>query len=157
MRRKGGFLAAYLTCCGLLLPGLGCAIAADVFNPDLLPGVLAPSDGVILVALNNDTDFPAQFAFAVANNPTDAPPVETVPVNAGEVSNRVYDCPINLIQPIGVAILAGDAGIAIEYTAEPLFEEDIDCGDVIEIRIIQSGNGAAEGDFGLRVRVIPGR
>jgi len=164
MRRRSlyGVLIAGVV---LVAAGAGCAVLTDVFNPDTFPAFAAPDPGVVIVALNNDSDFPAVIFAGVSRDSAIATiDYATVNVNANETSNRVYNCPLTLVSagpPDGGtgALVLGPGGEVFEvaYNGGPILSNDFSCGDVIEIRLIQNGNGAEAEDYALQLIVRPGR
>ncbi len=175
-RRLSWLIAGFL-----VLPLGGCALVTDVLAPGLPlelgldPATIKPQQGVVMVAFNNTTRFPAEFfAYAVGNtqNLTATAHNFSAQVEAGQQQNEVLDCPVALIspgsldasfQPVTTAVNVGGAtgtqGVTatVTYTGPAVTEPDAySCGDVIEIRL--SATGAADTPtYSVSVRVIRGR
>jgi hypothetical protein len=162
----------------VLAPLTGCQIPADLINPDLITSLgfdvesISPSAGRIVVAFNNEASSPADFFIAVSDDPAD--PLSNVigaPVTnvaAGETVNRVFDCPVGVITPglpnaegtTGTAAInvQTGAGIAVLYNGSTIVSgRDFRCGDVVEIRLVQTGDGAAAADYAIVVTIRAGR
>jgi hypothetical protein len=180
---RSGFRALALGGCGLLLlPALGCAFAADLINPDFLrqvgfdPATIVSPPGKVVVAFTNDTDQTATFyayvAEEVLGDQVSSGSSLTGVVAAGTTSSRAVDCPFEFLSPgrlgadLGVssdAALVGDATgqETVAYAGTPLsLGLDFVCGDLIEIRLTQTGGGDdqdAQTQYDLRVQVHPGR
>ena len=89
---------------------------------------------------------------------------------AGEVWIASFECPVYSITPGRLTADGGfdDTAITVvgtegqtndlTYTgAAPQSDLDYTCGDVIEIRLLQVGEGGAAADFLIQVFVRPGR
>jgi len=141
---------------------LGCALATDFINPDVLsalgiePLALLPPPARVMLVYNNETDFEASFLVTVSDDTAD-PTSNARSINAtlqpNEVIANVLECPLGVITPgtasadfttgtVAVQVTAA-AGTGVEandvtYNGAPLvFGDDFQCGDVIEIRAIQ--------------------
>ena len=167
--------------CGLLLlPALGCAFAADLVNPDFLrqvgfdPATVVPPAGKVVVAFTNDTDQSATFYAYVAEEVLDDQVIAgvnlTSAVPSGMTGSEAVDCPFEFIAPgrLGADLSASaDAAVVgdvagqetVAYEGTPLvMGVDFVCGDLIEIRLIQTGGeDQAQAQYALRVQVYPGR
>ncbi len=152
-------------------PLAGCAVLFDTLNPDLFtsfgldPDALLGPPGRIVIAVVNDTDLPLEANIGVSNqaNPTFTEGSLFARVPPNEVSNAVEDCPVTLIVPgeiVGegggeadpaITIITAEGEMNVEYTGAPLTAQDFKCGDVIEIRVQQTGDA----EFEIRVTVIP--
>lgn len=152
----------------------GCAILGDVFNSDFLSGIGLDPDvfsgppGKTVLALRNESDFPAQFNIVDFRNGEG----DTVPptvVDAGATASVVLDCPISFLSlgqltdmgvdnMMGIEVFAA-ATVPVPYAAGVLQSGvQFRCGDVIEILLSQPGAaGMAATDFAVTTRVIPGR
>lgn len=164
-------LVRRLACGVMLLPLCGCVIVSDLFAPGLLP-VASTSQGVIIVAFNNTTRYPAEFIAYEAVDSSDlsrGARVFSLEVGSGEVGNEVLECPVEEISPGGLdesfgrttnaVIVTTDEGqTQVQYTGPALESPDFGCGDVIEIRLNSAVTGGEDGgtEFSLLVRVIPG-
>jgi len=157
----------------------GCAIGADLVNPSFLsalgldPATIVPSQGRTLVSFTNGTQYEATFSVVVtpdllasANEAT----LGDADVAAGETRTLPFDCPAaGVIVPgdlsaelaIGttaVTVVVDGAEVALTYEGSQLQAgRDYVCGDVIEIRLLQVGEGIGADDFAIQVRVLPGR
>lgn len=152
----------------------GCQIAADFINPSVYtalgldPDTVTPPQGRIVVAFNNTTASLATFFVTVANSDLTDLREASAEVGGGQTGNAVFDCPIDLVLPGGIAtgdqgtpavvvttamgnVVVNYAGVAIEAG------RDFQCGDVIEVRLQQVGAGAAAADFNIRVTIRAGR
>jgi len=169
--------------CGLLLlPTLGCVFAADLINPDFLgqvgfdPATIVSPPGRVVVAFANDTDQSATFyayvAEEVLGDQITSGSNLTAVVAAGTTSSRAVDCPFEFLAPgrlggdlsesADAAVVGDVAGQeTVTYAGTPLvLGVDFVCGDLIEIRLIQTSGGddqAAQTQYDLRVQVHPGR
>jgi hypothetical protein len=160
-----------------LAPLCGCQIPADIINPEFLTNLgfdaatIRQSAGRVIVAFNNEARNPAVFFIAVSEDPAN-PLVNVVgipaEVAAGETVNRVLDCPVGAVAPGppqedgeggGDAILVQTgAGLAIPYNGSSIVSgRDFVCGDVIEIRLVQTGDGDAAEDYEIVVTIRAGQ
>lgn len=149
----------------------GCALALDLVSPTILSGFGFDPDNVggppskVIIAFTNDTDFPGTFVASVTDNVSAPDPTNTQllsrDVEAGSTSSVVVECPVAAITPAafgdgaGAIVLVDDTGAAtaIDFAGSALISGlDFVCGDVIEIRAVESG-----GALGMFVRVLPGR
>lgn len=155
----------------------GCMVLSDVINPNLLtglgldPNIIRGAQGSVLVSFNNTSEFPASFFVSVSDSPADptsnAFGVQATAVQAGEIRTHVIDCPVGVITPgapsanfatgtVAVRVFTGAATVDVMYDGAPLQAGDeFRCGDLIELRLIQSGDGAAADDYRILIRVIP--
>ena len=166
--------------CGLLLlPALGCTFAADLINPDFLrqvgfdPATIVPPAGKVVVTFVNDTTQTAtMYAYWSENVDRITGWELTAIVPPGEIMSEAVDCPVAMIGPGQVnedfsvnsnAAAVGDAGgqTQVAYAGAALISGvDFVCGDLIEIRLIQTSGGddqAAQTQYDFRVQVHPGR
>jgi hypothetical protein len=172
---------AMLVATGLALSGGGCMIASDVINPAFLTGLgfdpqtVVPPQGRVVVTFQNATDFNASFASAFSRFPygDDAVIEFMIAENVGpdEERNSVLDCPVAVISPapdidqfgevgVGVAAIVATAEGVVEvaYNGSPLLNNsDFVCGDVVVIRLLQTGAAGGENDFRFQVERLPGR
>jgi len=163
-------------CAAVLLSLAGCAMATDLVNPSFLstfgidPATIIQSPGRVVIAFQNSTSGVADFGATVASSlSTTAQDIEYVyarDVAANETRTMVVECPAGVIipgAPIGGAVLAAsvvsDAAVAaVAYAGAPLIEgDDFFCGDVIEIRVVETGVDAATVVVELQVQVLAGR
>lgn len=151
----------------------GCAIATDLINPDVYlqlginPDGLRQSQGVVLVAFNNQTSGTATFfAFSSVDFVDLARESRsfsvTVPPN--DVRNEVVRCPVELISPgtlqadltiatLALQVVTADGATDVDYVGGALVSGTaFRCGDVIEIRASEVGD-----EIQLQVIVIPGQ
>jgi len=162
----------------LLLPVGGCAVLSDLLAPGLAlelgldPRTITGDQGVVLVAFNNTTQFPATFyAFAAINaeDLTAGSRNFSAVVDPGEQQNEALDCPVGALAPGSLdatfqvdtlaATVAGTAGTetvnaAVAYEGPLLVSGNaFVCGDMIEITLVATGDDT----FAVSVRVVPGR
>jgi hypothetical protein len=173
-------LLALGACSLLLTPVLGCALAADLINPDFLrqvgfdPATIVPASGKVVVAFTNDTSESATFYAYVAEealgDQVTAGANLTSEVASGMTRSEAVDCPFEFMAPgvLGAgfsvstdAVVLGGATTqeAIAYEGTPLvMGVDFVCGDLIEIRLIETGaDDETDVQYALRVQVYPGR
>jgi hypothetical protein len=170
--KKRSSLAHLLMVC-LLVPLPGCAVVADLFNPNFVSGfglstTTIGDGGVTIVAFSNRlaagatlrivTSETADFQTGVVQN-------FEVPADPDRVVNQALFCPLGIVT-FGVATgvegnVMVDQAVAVEvggdmpgnvaYIGQPLIaNRDFLCGDVISVEV--SGNGEATQ---LVVRVVP--
>jgi hypothetical protein len=165
----------------LTLPVAGCALLVDALAPSLPlqlgldPATIKPQQGVVIVAFNNTTQFPAEFfAYEIANvrDTRTTSRNFSATVEAGQQQNEVLDCPVDRLAPgsldasfapvttaVNVSGAAGGQAVAatVAYTG-PVLEANnaYNCGDLIEIRLSATGTGTNP-TFSVAVRVIRGR
>lgn len=161
---------------------LGCAIATDLVNPDLIQGlgldqnIINPPLGTVIVVFENSTSNLA--AMCVAEVPSnDVSTLQTAchDVPAGETRNYVFDCPVQLVMP-GIGEVTGTdttatvdgTGAAYVLTATDLLQVDyagsslrsgveFNCGDVIQITLIPVASTDVNAPaFGIQVQVLRG-
>ncbi|MEW6251541.1 MAG: hypothetical protein AB1716_12910 [Planctomycetota bacterium] len=86
----------------------GCPVIGDFFAPGLAtslgldPTAQQPAQGVVIVAFQNMTQFPAVFYAFKATNSVDwtvGARNFSLEVAAGQVSNEVLECPVGVIVP----------------------------------------------------------
>ncbi len=175
---------------GMLAPLAGCTVLGDLLNTSFLvdlgidPATVVPSQGTIIVAFKNSTQFAATFsAFESrdALDPTLFSKNFSVEVEGGAVKNEVLDCPVGLVSPgtLGADFAPDTAQAAIvqvvntgqqqttvtmedvAYGGEPLVSGvAYTCGDVISIELqatTTTGQTGNQQQFRLVVQVIPGR
>ncbi len=157
-----------------LVPLLGCPIVADILDPTLAGQLglgTTGSQGVVIVAFNNDTRFNVEF---FAYESVDAQDLTrdsrnfTAQVTSGNVANEVLDCPVEVFAPgslsadfaqntLAATVTTDGGAVSVNYLGPPLETPDFSCGDVIEVRVQSTGAATdAEGAFEIVVRVIPG-
>jgi len=168
----------------LLVPLSGCMIAADLINPDFWgqigidSALISQPEGTIIVVFNNQTSTTAYFQAFVLPDATDVTRNSrnlAAQVNGGDLRNEVIDCPIELIAPgslasdysintVGATLTVVDdqqtaTTVQVEYDTALALQEGVafQCGDVIEIRLSQTGAAEAEDQFLLTMSVIPGQ
>jgi hypothetical protein len=160
-----------------VLPAGGCAVVGDLLDPGLAvalgldPATIKPQQGVVIVAFDNTTRYPAQFfAFESlrADDLTQSSRNFSAEVPAGQVQNEVLDCPVGLIIPgsmgdnfaydsTAVIVTGPDFAEIKPYNGPPLLSgSSYSCGDLVEIRLSPPPGGGEQG-FVVTVRVIPGR
>jgi hypothetical protein len=163
----------------LLAPVVGCAVVGSAFNPDLvnqlgLGGLMQASQGTVVVAFVNDTQFDAAFYAYESKSTVDLTQDSRnffAVVGAGQVGNEVLSCPVGLISPGMLAadftpdpvaasvLVATDTAVTttdVSYQGPPV-ESGVAyaCGDVVEIRLVPvSGGTAQQTNFAITVRVI---
>jgi len=179
-----GWVRCSLLTAGLLLlvPASGCFVATDLLNPEFFsalgfdPATIIPPQGRLVIAFRNATSFPADFYAITWNDPTGAAAdfelVFATGVEGGETRTMVVDCPVGAVLPGAagqgtaapaavVYAVAETAASVISLTYEGsalLSGNDFVCGDVIEIRVAQTGEEATDaGAYSLQVQVLPGR
>lgn len=160
----------------IVLPLGGCQIAGDLVSPGFLAGIGVDPDSVgglqgrVVVAFNNTTQFDAQFFVVAADADLLTFQEASAEVGGGEAGNAVFNCPVDVLFPGAVT---GDAnapaGAAVEVTtpagivpvayAGVLIESgrDYQCGDVVEIRLVQTGQAATAADFNILITIRAGR
>ena len=163
---------------GSLLVSLvgGCVVVADLLDPSLagqLGLTAGGTQGVIVVAFNNTTSFPATFEAFVSRDATDLTRDSrnfSSAVAAGDVANEVLECPVGVVSPGSLdasfardgvaAVVTTDSGTEdVTYAGPVLSGTDISCGDLVEIRLVQTSAGTgdtATSAFRIVVVVIPG-
>ena len=173
-------LRTVATITGLCFGTLGCAIATDLINPAALsalgldPATIIPPEGRALVTFNNMSSLSAIFVIAVSDNPGDptsnAQTIFSEILQPNQAQTASLDCPVGVLTPgtpaadfstgtTAVFVAAGDDGVEVTYNGAPLiFGTDFVCGDLVEMRLVQTGNDATMADsFQILMRVIPGR
>lgn len=156
-----------VVCLPLLVPLSGCVVAADLVNADLLsglgfdPATVVPSEGRLLIAFRNLTQYPASFVAVVSDDTRDptsnAVTVAAYDVAANDTRIMVVDCPVGIVTPGGAAVLVDGSLVDVAYNGTALTAgTDFLCGYVIEIQVSQTGAGG-EAAFEVQIRVLPGR
>jgi len=157
----------------------GCTLATDLVNPTLatslgLPGSQSGERGVVIMAFNNTTRFPAVFLAFEAEDATDATSGRnfSVQVQPGEVANEIIECPVAVLGPgtlgadlsvdtAAAVVVAGQNLATVEYAGGPLLSGTAyKCGDVIEVRLVATATGTGDQqqqNLRIVVRVIPGQ
>jgi hypothetical protein len=170
------FVLAGLT---LLVPMGGCVFVTDLISPDAFaalgfdPATIIPSQGRTLVSFTNGTPYEAAFSVVVSPDPLPGSTramVGALNVLSGNTRTLPYDCPdAGYISPgdlnddfslstTAITVIAGDALVELTYTGAGLEAgRDYVCGDVIEMRLLQVGDGVTADDFAIQVRILPGR
>lgn len=152
----------------LLAPLTGCFMATDLLNPGVLsaigfdPETIIPPQGRVVIAFQNSTQGVALFAAAVSDDVRDVTSnvvmASATNVAANETRTMVVDCPVGIVTPALFAVVLNDAITEVAYNGAPLAAgTDFVCGDVIEMRLVQVGDGAAADVFEIQIRVLPGR
>lgn len=160
---------------------LGCAIATDLVNPDLIRGlgldtnIISPSQGTVIVVFENSTSVTA--GMCVAEYPTADPnSLQTAcqTVDPGTTKNYVFQCPITTIIPgIGTTaadpnatsagtgaatVVNGTSATDINYTGSPLNSGvEFHCGDVIQITLVQTSTTSgttSTTSYAIQVQVL---
>ncbi|MBU0617817.1 MAG: hypothetical protein KKI02_08880 [Planctomycetes bacterium] len=156
-------------CAAVLLSLAGCAMATDLINPSFLstlgidPATIIRSQGRVVIAFQNSTsgvaDFGAHVSSGLSATEQDSDVIYVEDVPANETRTMVVDCPAAVVTPLGSSVFGEVAGmVMVEYAGAPLVEgDDFFCGDVIEMRIVETGTGTADPVFDYRVQVLPGR
>jgi len=154
----------------------GCVVIGDLLDPTLAQqlGLTAGgTQGVIIVAFNNTTSFPATFQAFESRDVVDLARDSrnfSLQVAAGEVANEVLECPVGLVSPgslgadfarvaVAAVVTTDAAAVAVNYAGPVLSAPDISCGDLIEIRLIQTTTTTDEAEtsaFRIAVVVVPG-
>lgn len=163
----------------LLVPTGGCVFVTDFINPDAFaalgfdPATIIPPQGRTLVSFTNGTQYEAAFSVVVSPDsslPLTQATVGSANVLPGGTRTFPFDCPdANYVSPGGlnddfslntaaIAVIAGDGEVELAYAGAVLEAgRDYACGDVIEVRLLQVGDGITADDFAIQVRVLPGR
>jgi hypothetical protein len=178
MRGNSLRLLMLATCLPLLLPLAGCFFVTDLINPGVLsavgfdPATIIPPAGRTLVSFVNGTQFEADFVAIATSDPVVTAGTYTrgsAAVPSNETKVIPFDCPVAVIwpgdinedftlSPAAVTVVTDGGDVELQYTGSALESgRDFVCGDVIEVRLVQVGEGAAADDFEIRVRVLPGR
>ena len=169
--RRFGLLAALLVAA---VPLMGCAFAADLINPSFFaslgldPATIVPPAGRVIVAFKNDTTGVAAFSAVVAltqeaadgtsTNASDVTVLAADNVAAGETRTLVVDCPFFAIQPADFVVVTSSGTATWSYQGFAIqYGEDFDCGDIVEISVVQVVNTDGTTGFDNRVRILPGR
>jgi hypothetical protein len=151
-------------------------MVADLINPEFLsilgldPATVIRAQGSTIIAFQNSTtgvaDFGATVAPSVNATTQDTQFIYSRDVASNETRTMVVTCPVGTIipgAPLGGAVAVANvvgANIAatVTYEGAPLVEGvDFVCGDVIEIRIVETGADAANLAVVLQVQVLAGR
>lgn len=165
--------------CGLVGIGSGCAIVADIFDPDFA-GTLGFATnevtGTVIVVFQNDTGAAAEFnGFAISDaNGTESAPFTQL-VTANSSNNVVLDCPIYSVDlgtagdglvsdKNGATVFDADGNVDVPYGGDALVVPDyFECGDVIVVRLVQSTtttttdeNTETQVAYTFQVEVVPG-
>ncbi len=157
----------------MLAPLAGCAVLADLLNPDMVvnlgidPDTITSPKGIMLVALHNNT---RSQAFIVAqyqvdkDDPSQGAHVFATTVASGEVTNEALECPVGRVEAAGAVVLLADGTqVQVTYSGPPL---DVGtafvCGDVIEVRLsegttVATGDQTQQTQYVLSMTVIPGQ
>jgi hypothetical protein len=170
-----------LVAMGLALSCGSCVIATDVVNPAFLTGLgfdpqtVVPPQGRVVVTFQNSSNFTASFASSFSRQPFGADAeielIQAENVGPDEERNSVIDCPVAVVSPapdidqfgeiqdgVAIGVFTDDGGVGVAYTGAPLqVGRDYVCGDVIVIRLLQTGQAGGENDFRIQVEVLPGR
>lgn len=178
MKVRPNRIGRWLLCGLVLVPAGGCAVVSDVLSPGLLaqlgfdPATIVAPQGTVIVAFNNQTQFPADFfAFESvdARDLTRSSRNFSVHVDPNQVRNEVIDCPVGLISPgsLGATfaistqavdvLAAGGAAAQVAYAGQPLENGTaFVCGDIIEIRLVAAAGGTQQQNqaYQLIVQVI---
>ncbi len=176
--RLGGWWRGVVAGLATLAIG-GCTLATDLVNPTLastlgLPGTQGGERGVVLMAFNNRTRFPAVFLAFEAKDERDPSSARNflVEVQPGEVANEIIECPVAVLGPGSVGadfaldtaaafVAAGQNVATVTYAGGPLFSGTaFRCGAVIEVQLVATATGGGdqqEQNLRIVVRVIPGR
>lgn len=177
MKSFAGYVTVLLIMvAGLLLPS-GCAVGADILNPDLfsqfgldLESVTGDS-GVVIVAFNNTTNASVTFYAFAAPNRQDVSGARnfSLQVDPLSVGNEVLDCPVAVIAPgtlqadfstdgVAALIQTEDAETTVNYAGQPLLSGTaFTCGDVVEVRLVSTTAGTGDNvEYSILVRRIPG-
>lgn len=166
-------LGSAFLCVGLTS---GCFVAADLVNPSLLasfgldPEALNPTPGRVIIALNNQTSFPATFRVGLVDDTGDTT-FSIREVEASTTGNVVGRCPVAQVLftsagnassvSINASTGSGDnietVTAELSYAGGAITSGDVfNCGDIVELELTQVAGDAGDADaFQLRVRVIP--
>lgn len=164
---------------GLLLPTAGCMLGSDFLSSTFLAqlgldsAAMSGQNGVVIVVFNNTTRANATF-YAFEADSSSAPGPQSrnfsVEVDPAQTRNEVLDCPVEAISPgilganfsltaftrTAISVTEGGEGgtsTTVSYAGQPLVSgETYFCGDVVEIRLYQTEQGA----YQMAVRIIPG-
>lgn len=154
---------------GMLVPMLGCIVAADVLNPDFLsavgldPATVIPSEGRLLVAFQNSTqataDFRALLSEDFSSNAAEQTQVIAIGVAASETRTLVIDCPVGDFLPLEVLVVVSEgAATQVQFVGTPLRSGvDFRCGDVIEMSVVQFTDAEGNVTYRIEAQVLPGR
>jgi hypothetical protein len=172
-------------CAAVWLSLVGCAMVTDLISPNFLatlgidPATVIQPQGRVIIAFQNSTiattDFGATVASSVAALATDPVYVYARDVAPDETRMMVVECPVAAILPSapigGSELTAVGSGtrtsgqttetvdFALAYQGAVLQEGlDFECGDVIEVRVVQTGGGTDTTiAVTLQVQVLAGR
>ena len=162
-------IVALAGCLATALPLLGCALFTDMLNPDFLsslgldPATIISSQGRLVIAFDNATQFTLSECFVSVADAPDALTEDFLTVSArdipaNETRTRVLDCPVRVVVPGSATVQQNGSETMVDYDgAMMLLGDDFLCGDVIEMRVVQSGEDPASADFAIMVRVLAGR
>jgi len=165
----------YLAGAVLLASLLGCGLSTELFNPDFFSSLgidaqsIARSPGRIVLAFRNYSNATIVFASATytdrsitqfAQNEAEFTAslrlADVQNVAANETRTLVLDCPVRVIVPGGITAVTDESAADVTYQGSLLVvDEDYECGDVIEMGLVQTGDTADS--LTLQVRVLPGR
>lgn len=157
--------------------GLGCILAADLVNTNVLaalgfdPNSVRQPTGNVIVTFTNNTDTVAVFQFYQADDPNDlslgvrTAAVAVDPGGTATATNEVVSCPTGAVS-LGIVtpgtFQVNDTGALVNNTAVPyaagaLVEgRDYRCGDLVSFSISPAG-GQQQAAFVISAQVIPGR
>ncbi len=163
-------------CAAALLPLAGCAMVTDLISPDFLstlgidPATVIRPPGAIVIAFQNSTsgvaDFGATVASSLLTTTGDLQYVYARDVAANQTRTMVVDCPVGVVAPgaplgggaAAAIVVGGSVNATLAYAGAPLVEGvDFVCGDVIEIRVVETGIDAENLAVLLQVQVLAGR
>lgn len=153
----------------LLVPLVGCVFAADLVNPGLLsafgfdPESIIPSQGAVVIAFNNATQYPVDNMFASVGDSLstaveDLELVSATDMAASETRAMAFDCPVEVVAPGGASVVVDGTVEDVTYGGSQMVAgEDFSCGDVIEMRLVQLGDAGTDAAFAFQVQVLAGR
>ena len=172
MRGNSFRLLSVVVCTAVVVPIIGCAVAADLVNPAFLsalgldPEAVLPSSGTVVVAFVNDSQLTARFfAYSLAEpGLLSSARNLVVDVEPGGSRFMVLDCPVGAFAPgtvsgntvntnaITVPPEGGTDVFQFAWDGDSLIGGvDFQCGDVIQVAY------SLEQGLGFIITVVPGR
>ncbi len=161
-------LLMLVVCLPLLMLPAGCVFVADLLNPGIVsavgidPATIIPPQGRVVIAFQNSTQYPADFFAVVSDDILDENAdffvVTGTDVAANDTRTMAVDCPVGDVLPASAFIVVGDTVVEVPYAGVPLRSgAEFVCGDVIEMRVVQTAVGADAAAFTIEVQILAGR
>jgi hypothetical protein len=151
-------------------------MATDLMNPEFLaslgfdPDTIIRPQGRVVIAFQNSSSGVAEFGATLADslNATEEEfdYVYASGVQPNETRTLVVECSVKVITPgapfggssLAVIVTSEEAESTLAYGGDALEEgDDFLCGDVIEIRVIETATDAENTGIALQVQVLPGQ